>query len=86
MLCELISYKKSTFKLHYHAHTRMALGIRDSHKYIHILQGGLKVPLEIFAKGGGGMLPRNCFFFFFKWCNQVHSECSKVHQPKTQQF
>ena len=29
MLCELISYKKSTFKLHYHAHTRMALGIRD---------------------------------------------------------
>ena len=29
MLCELNSYKKSTFKLHYHAHTRMALGIRD---------------------------------------------------------
>ena len=30
MLCELISYKKPTFKLHYHAHTRMALGIRDT--------------------------------------------------------
>ena len=42
--------------------------------------------IQIRARGPGACFPM--IFFPLKWCNLVHSECSKkrYYQPKYQQF